>query len=617
MGWVKGKLLELSLSGRDSLEVKTHEIGDHAFKLFGGGRGLAAYVYMRLVEGEPPDPLSPDNPLIMAPGLLVGSKLTTASKTIVAARSPKTGFFGRSSVGGKLGLELKKLGYDGLVISGALEEPGIIVLDCQGYRVESARDLWGLRVEEARAKLESLYPGYMDAIIGPAGENLSAMATIDFNGRQAGRTGMGAVMGSKKIKAIVAKGCHELDIHDPESARRISLELTRETHKHPSSKNLIQYGTPLMLDFTNKIHGVFPTLNWRNSTISWCSQPDKAHEELSRFAPKMRVGRNACVGCWRVCSQVVEVDGKKTDGPEYESLYALGPILGLCSIEEIAKLNYVSDDLGLDTISLGLTIAWAIEAGEKGIIKGAPSWGDYEGIVKLAHDIAYRRGLGELLADGVNHAVSKVGNGVEFAIHVKGLELPAYDARGLKGMAVGYAVSSRGGDHLTSGMYAVELPGKLWIFEGVDRLSYDGKGVMVKTMENLMAYFDNMGICKFSRYTLSPEKIAPLVNSLTGWSITPGDLLRMGERTVNIERILNLWMGLKPEDDWLPLRLLKDPIPDGPSKGEVVDEDKLRREILNYYAARGWNQQGIPFKSTLLELDILDLIPQWALKYTI
>ncbi len=608
MPWVHGKVLHIHLDGVD-LKSGTEDIGEDLPRLLGGGRGLAALLYARSVDG-PVDPLSPRNPLVIAPGLLLGSKLTTASKTIIAARSPKTGFMGRSSVGARLGLELRRLGYDALVVHGGLERPSILVIDCDGVRVIDAKDLWGLPISEARSRLERDYRGYADAIIGPAGENLSGMALIDANGRQAGRTGMGAVMGSKMLKAVLIKGCRDPEPHDPDAARRMALQLTRLTHKHPSSRNLIEYGTPLMLDLTNKVHGVFPNMNWRKSTLSWCNKGG-VHEELSRFAPKMRVARNACTGCWRVCSQVVETRGVRTDGPEYESLYALGPMLGICSIEDIAYLNYLADELGLDTISLGVTIAWAMEAGENRVIEDAPRWGDVEAVEKLIHDIAYRRGLGELLADGVNRAVERLRRGGEYAIHSKGLELPAYDARGLKGMAIGYAVSSRGGDHLTSGMYAVELTGKLWRLEGVDRLSYDGKGVMVKVMEDYMAYFDNMGICKFSRYTLTPENVAPLVNSLTGWSITPGDLLRTGERAVNLERLLNLAMGLEPGDDWLPDRLLKDPIPDGPSKGEVVDEDRLRSEVQRYYAARGWSPEGRPYRATLAMLDLWDTIPEW------
>ncbi len=614
MAWVNGKVLHINLTGED-LESIASDVSIETLRILGGGRGLAALLYSWSVE-EPPEPLSPHNPLVIAPGLLLGSKLTTASKTVVMARSPKTGFLGRSSVGARMGLEIRRAGYDAVVIKGRASSPSVLLIDCDGARIEPAQDLWGLKVGEARARLSKMYPGYADAIIGPAGERLSAMATIDANGRQAGRTGTGAVMGSKGLKAIMVKGCKDPAPSDPGEARRLALELTRLTHKHPSSKNLIEYGTPLMMELTNKVHGVFPSLNWRRSTISWCPDPERRHEELSRFAPKMRVARNPCTGCWRVCSQVVKARGVETDGPEYESLYSLGPIVGLCDIEEVAYLNYLADELGLDTISLGLTIAWAIEAGERGILKNAPSWGEFEAIARLVEDIAYRRGLGDLLADGVNKAVEKIGAGDEFAIHSKGLELPAYDARGLKGMAVGYAVSSRGGDHLTSGMYALELTGKLWKFEGVNRLSYEGKGIMVKAMEDLMAYFDSMGICKFSRYTLTPENVAPLVRALTGWDVTPGDLVRMGERAVNLERLLNISMGLKHRDDWLPKRLLEEPIPDGPSQGELVDGEKLRREIQAYCQARGWSPEGRPYRAQLHILDLERLLPEWLLKHS-
>ena len=611
--WCKGLIVRLSGKGIESAEEKKLP-EDLMLKLM-GGRALGDYVYTMLA-GPTTTPLSPENPLIIAPGLLLGSGLTTASKTIVVARSPLTGLLGRSAAGAKLGWELRRLGYDFLAITGALEEPGVLVLDADGPRVEKATELWGLRIGEARSKLRSAYRGYTDAIIGPAGEKLSAIAMIDFNLRQAGRTGLGAVMGSKKLKAILVKGYTNPEPANMEEARKIIAELNRQTLEDPASKRLMEYGTPIMTQFTGGALGVLPSLNWKQSTLTWCQDPEKALSELSEFAPKRRISRNPCPFCGRACSQVIKVErvGVEVDGPEYETVYSLGTNLGICNISDIAYLNYLADELGFDTISLGGTIAWAIEAGERGLLKDAPSWGDIDAIASLVEDMAERRGfLGELLAEGVRKAVERLGEGGEFALHVKGLEPPAYDVRGLKGLALGFAVSTRGADHLTSASYAVEIPGSLWMFEKVDRLSYKGKGVMVKELEDLMGFYDNTGICKFSRRTLLPETVAPVVSELLGITVTPGQLLESGSIAVNIERLVNIAYGASSSDDNLPPRLEKEPIVEGPSKGELVDPASLEHMKTEYYMARGWSTEGVPLKVTLLRLGLLDKLPKWLL----
>lgn len=609
MEWFWGRGLLASLSGKD-LKVGEVIVEEKVYRLLLGGRALAAYVWATRVGEKTPGPLSPENPLVIAPGGLVGSGLSTASKTAFVARSPLTGLLGRSMTGGRIGWEIRRAGYDFLVLEGALDEPSILVIDGQGVRVEPAGDLWGLRVSEARASLSSRYKQYADAIIGPAGENKSAIAGIDTNGRQAGRNGLGAVMGSKKLKAILVKGWSSPTPHDREGVLSLIRELNKSTHTAPASKNLVEYGTPLIMDYTNKAYGVFPSLDWTRSTLGWCGNPDEAHEELTRFAPKYRVGKNPCIGCARPCSQVIKVDGGEVDGPDYETTYALGSDIGVCKVRDVGYLNMLADEYGFDTISLGATIAWAIHAAEKGLLDAGLKWGDVEGIAKLIVDMAYRRGLGELLADGSLRAAKKLGKGEELVMHSKGMEAPAYDARGLKGMALGYAVGSRGADHLTSGAYVFELYGRLWTYEKVDRLAYEGKGVLIRDGEDLMAFYDDTGICKFSRGTLTPETIAPFWTMVTGLDASPGDMLLAGERTVNLERLVNLHLGLNPlRDDTLSERFYEEPISDGPSKGEVVDKEGFQKMLAEYYAARGWTSKGVPLESTMVRLGLRGLIP--------
>jgi len=624
---VWGKILLVDLRGSEA-RVKSEMLGEDAYRLLLGGRGLAVYLLYRYA-GRGVDPLSPDNPLIIAPGLLLGSGIPTASKTAFAAKSPLTGLLGRAASGAWLGYALRKSGFDALVVRGALDEPGVLLVDGGEAWVDEAGNLWGLMVGEARRRLRDKYGrGFMDAVIGPAGENLSRMAMIDCNGRQAGRTGLGAVMGSKKLKAMLVRGSRSPEYADPEGLRRLAAEWGRRLLSHPSTKSLMEYGTPAIIHYTNKVHGVFPSLNWRESTLDWCPDLEEAHRSLGYWAPSLRVGRNPCPYCNRVCSQVVEVEYKgrrlRTDGPEYETVYSLGSNLGFCRVEPVAVLNYYADEYGLDSISLGGVLGWAIEAFEKGLLTNEDTgglelrWGDLDSLVEAARRIAYREGrLGELLADGVAEAARRLGGGEEFAVHVKGLSPPAYDARGLKGMALSYAVASRGADHLTSGAYAVELPGTLWVYEGVDPRSSEGKGVLVKHMEDLMAYFDATGICKFSRYMMTPETMEDAVEAVTGVRMSGGELMLAGERTVNIERIYNLREGLEPlRDDTLPRRITEEPIRRGPSKGSLVGREELRAMLREYYAARGWGPDGTPTAAKIMELSLNNLLGEEALKYS-
>ncbi len=616
LAWLSGQVLHVDLSIE---KFWIEDLPEDVTKKLMGGRALASYLlYKYAPKGT--DPLSPDNPLIIAPGALLGTGIATISKTIISFKSPLTGLLGRSSVGAQLGLEIRKLGYDAIVIKGNLETPGVLVLD-EDPRIEYKEDLWGLRIGEARELLSKYYKGYTSCIIGPAGERLSKISIIDCNGRQASRGGPGAVMGSKMLKAIVAKGNKLPTPYNENKLKDLVRTWARKAITHPSSKAYIEYGTPITLEYTNKKHGVFPSLNWRRSTLSWCPDPERAHEELSKWAPKRRVSKNPCPFCNRVCSQVIEVEipgeGKvRVDGPEYETIYALGTNLGLCDIDKIAALNYLADEYGLDTISLGATIAWAIEALERGDISKDDvddldlRWGNFEVFMEIIKKIALKEGkVGKLLSDGVREAVKRLGKGSSYAIHVKGMELPAYDVRGLKGMALGFAVSSRGGDHLTSSAYAVELSGSLWKFSNVDPRSAKGKGEMVKVMEDLMAVYDSMGICKFSRYFYWPEQIAEFINAATGLELSPEDVLKLGERVVNIERLYNLREGLDPEDDTLPPRLLREPISEGPCKGCIVKPEELEAMKKEYYSKRGWDPiSGKPLKEKIVELGLDSII---------
>ncbi|MCE4625719.1 MAG: aldehyde ferredoxin oxidoreductase family protein [Desulfurococcales archaeon] len=619
-----GRALHVNLTDRDSTII---EIPQTVYKLLHGGRALADLLLYHL-SGEDVDPLSGENPLIISPGLLTGTGLSTASKTIIAARSPLTGFAGRSAVGAKLGPQIRYAGYDAIIITGKLDEPGVLVVDGEGVRVDLAKDLWGLTVGETTKRLREKYKGYNYCTIGPAGENLSKISLIDCEGRQAGRTGLGAVMGSKKLKAVVVRGRRRPKQGNPEGMRRLIVEWARKVPSTRSSKALVEYGTPLVVSLTEP-QGVLPSLNWKRSTLSWCPDREGARQSYIEVGKRNRVTRNPCIHCNRPCSQVIEVEnpltGERTlyDGPEYELVYSLGTNLGFCNPMDAARLSLLADELGFDGISLGTTLSWLLEAVEKGVVpaekvseyKGL-GWGSLEALARLTYDMAYRRTeIASLLADGALEAAKSLGGG-ELVVHVKGLGLPAYDARGMKGMALGYAVASRGGDHLTSGMYSIELGGKLWIYENVDPLKYEGKPSMVRAMENLFAAYDNLGVCKFSRRELPPEELAKAVEAALGIPTGPEDVLLAGERTITLERLLNLRWGLDPNrDDTLPPRLTKDPISDGPRRGERVDPERLEEMKREYYMLRGWDpESGRPYRETLTILGLDKLLEPGLLR---
>ena len=614
----KGRILLVDASTETS---KIVEIPQLVYKMLLGGRGLGAFLAHKIL-GYNIAPFSEKNPFVIVPGLLVGTGLSTASKTMIISRSPLTNLLGRSSVGARLGSVLRQLGFDALMIVGRAKNPSIIVVDEDGVSIDDAGEFWGLKTSDARTLLQKKYPGYSSCMIGPAGENLSRIALVDCDGRQAGRTGLGAVLGSKNIKAILARA-RRIRPEYSEEQRRLVVKWAQTIPKSTSSKSLIEYGTPIVVNLT-ETQGVLPSRNWTNSTLSWCPNRDKARDNYTNYARKNRVTRNPCISCNRPCSQVIHLRDplenkiREYDGPEYELLYSLGTNLGFCDPENAAVLSLLADELGFDGISLGTTISWFLEAKEKGLIdlEKIPdeyrrvTWGDLEGIVKLVVDMAYRNNaIASTLAEGERIASERLG-GVELAIHVKGLGLPAYDARGLKGLGLGYAVSSRGGDHLTSGMYAVELGGKLWIYDNVDPLTYKGKSHMVRFMENMFALFDILGVCKFSRKELTLNDILEAVNVFTGYSYTSTDLMSVSERTITLERLVNLALGLSPrEEDSLPRRLFEDPISDGSRQGERIDPDEFHRMRREYYLLRGWDPDtGVPTKEILYMLGLDQLL---------
>ncbi|AHL22596.1 MULTISPECIES: aldehyde ferredoxin oxidoreductase family protein [Thermococcus] len=617
-----GKILRVNLT---TGEIKVEPLPEEFPRKYLGGVGFGT----RLLYDEVPakaDPLGPENKMIITPGLFVGTGIGTGSKTAFNFKSPLTGGYGRSMAGAKMGEELKKAGYDVLIIEGQSEEPVLLYIKDDEVKLVPANEYWGLTTGEARKKAKEEYPGFATAFIGPAGENLSLIATIDTDERQAGRGGPGAVLGSKKLKGIVVKGTKKIPIAEPEKLRELIKKWAMIFKDHPATKADMDYGSGEFLDWMNRERGTFPTRNWQMGFFK--KAYEKAKEEGREhiyidpyyWAPKYRAGRRPCPLCNKPCSQYVKVESEKwgtfmTDGPEYETLYSFGGALELDDFETVAYLNYLADELGLDTISAGVTIAWAMEAYERGLLTKEEAdgleltFGNGEAAVEALKKMAYREGnLGKLLADGVKRASERLGRGSEkFALHVKGMEPPAYDVRGIKGMALAFAVNVRGADHLTSGAYGTELVGKWWKFEGVDRTKGENKGFEIAFHENLMAIYDATGVCKFSRHMYFLEGFPELVEAVTGMNIGEAELMVIGERIMNIARAFNVREGFTRKDDTLPYRIMWEPIPEGPSKGLHVPPWELDRMLDEYYQARGWSRDGIPTKAKLMALDLPDI----------
>ncbi|MCD6323573.1 MAG: aldehyde ferredoxin oxidoreductase family protein [Desulfurococcales archaeon] len=617
-----GKILRVDVG---SGTVKVEDLPAEWPKMFLGGVGFGTRA---LYKEVPPhsDPLGPENKLFMTPGVLVGTGLGTASKTAFNFKSPLTGGYGRAMAGAEVGVQLKKAGFDMLVVEGVAEEPSLIVVEDGKAKVTQAEEFWGLKLEDARQKAEREFPGFATAFIGPAGEKLSKISIIDCDGRQAARGGPGAVLGSKKVKGILVKGSKEVPIADPEWLRKLIAKWAVAFKDHPATKADMEYGSGEFLDWMNRSRGTFPTRNWQmgffRNAYEKAEKEGKERIDLDPYewVPKYRVGRRPCPACNKPCSQVVKVDSGKwgtfeVDGPEYETLYSLGGVLDIDDFETVAYLNYLADNLGLDTISAGVTIAWAMEAFERGLLTKDDTdglelrFGNGEAAAEALKRMAYREGkLGKLLADGVKRASEALGKeSWKFALHVKGMEPPAYDVRGIKGMALAFAVSVRGADHLTSGAYGTELVGKWWVFSDVDRTKGEGKGFEIATHENLMAIYDATGVCKFSRHMYFLEGFPELIQAVTGIELTESDLMVIGERIINVARAFNAREGFRRKDDTLPYRILWEPIPEGPSKGLHVPPWELDRMLDEYYQARGWSKDGVPTKAKLVSLGLKDI----------
>lgn len=567
-----------------------------------GGDGFGAYFVNKVIDASI-DAFSPKNALIIAPGLLVGTAVPTAGKTGFFSKSAMNNGWNESFMGGSIGLALKQAGYDVLIIKGKAEKLSYLLIRDEEILIKDAESLKGKNTKEAAEEIKKDEGDVVVASIGLAGENLVRFACIDCEHRQAGRGGIGAVMGSKNLKAIAIYGSKDIEVNNHDKMLRLLEKWYEEMINHPSFEADGKYGTGEFLEWMNSERGTFPTRNWREGVFDEREEIDPYY-----WAPRYAIKNKACIQCVKPCGKAFVVNDIAIDGIEYETLFSLGSNCGIKNVEIVVKANHLCDLYGMDTISAGGVIGFIMDLYENGIVSKEEigieaNFGNGEALLYLIEKIARREGIGNVLAEGVKAAADKIGKGAEkYAVHVRRLEPPAYDVRGIKGMALAFMTSPRGACHLRSGAYALELTGKFWKYEGVDRLSSKNKGKEIADMENFMAVYDSLGICKFSR-SIFLLNFNEILDAAIGKKIGEEELLKIGERICNLKHIFNIKCGWKKEDCKLPEKF-HIPIPEGVSKGSYVSKEEEKEMLMDYFMARGWDKNGLPKKEKLRELGI-------------
>ncbi|MGH7826765.1 MAG: aldehyde ferredoxin oxidoreductase family protein [Candidatus Binatia bacterium] len=580
-----GRLLHIDLTAG---KYYWQDIEEARLRAFLGGIGLGTSL---LYDLAPPgvEPFSPANPLIFASAPLVGTGLTTTAKFAVVTKSPLTGFIADSLSSSFFALELKRAGLDALVITGRSSYPAYVSISNEKVDIKTAAHLQGKSANESEALIRCELGDARTrvAAIGQAGENRVRFATISNEGRHAGRGGVGAVMGAKNLKAIAVRGYEETSVADPTGVEAIA-EVLRQRSLGTLTDKYRSIGTVANLAVFNRL-GTLPTRNFQQSTFDHAEALSGESLTENNFSR-----RHGCASCTIRCERLFKSLAGEEQRLEYETLFALGPLCGIEDPESVLQAARLCDLYGLDTISTGGTLAWAMECAEKGLLPEAREaglrFGRADALMSAIPAIAERAGLGDLLAEGSRQAAMQLGkDAMHWAMHVKGLELPGYEPRSLKTMALGLAVSPRGACHNRSGAYEADFSGE------VDRLSVDSsRGALVAASEDFAAVLDSLIICKFLRkcFTDFYAEAASLLTKVTGWPCPDTELRRIGERVHTLKKLFNLREGWQPEDDWLPPRVLTEPLPTGVAKGVGLTAAELRGMIHSYYQARGWDENG-------------------------
>lgn len=610
-GWT-GQILRVNLTeGTTTVEpIRKEWLGEYI-----GGRGLGArYLYE---EVDPRvDPLAPENKLIFATGPLTGTPVPCGARYMVVTKGALTNAITTSNSGGHWGPELKFAGYDLLILEGKSPQPVYLFINNDQVEIRDASGYWGKGVNDTEDGLRSELgiPGLRIASIGPAGENLVKFACImNDKHRAAGRSGVGTVMGSKNLKAIAIRGTGGVKIARPEAFMKAVWDMRSTMQDNPGRRSFAELGTAATIDMTQAFGGL-PTRNFLQGQFE-----DYENLNGNTIKDTRLVTNKACFACTIACGRVTRLDGENADkfmvnmhprnwkeaneGPEYESAWALGADTGVGELDAVLKANWLCNDLGMDPISMGATLAAAMELYETGTVTDAMvemplKFGSADALVRMTEATAYREGFGDELAEGSKLMGEKFKNPDVF-MGVKGQEFPAYDPRGFQGMGVAFATCNRGACHLRAWTPGVETSGQF------DPHVPEGKSEWVVGEQHRTTAHDNTGICMFVGAAGGPlESLVPCSSAATGIDYTIDDFVKIGERTWNLERLFNLKAGLTKADDTLPKRLLKEAHKEGPSKGVVVQLDKM---LPVYYRERGWDEEGIPTAEKLAELGLASL----------
>jgi len=606
-GW-RGRILRINLT---TGTLKEEKLDPKVARDYIGGRGLGIYYLNR--ETDPRvDPLSPENMMIMATGPLTGTRVPTGARYMIMTKSPLTGSVTCSNSGGKFPKEMKKSGFDAFIFTGRSEKPVYLWVDKGKYELRPAGHLWGKTVNETTDILNGeTAPDAKVACIGPAGERLVLFAAVmNDKDRSAARSGVGAVMGSKNLKAVVVRGEGDIPLYDGEGFNKLRAEALgkfKDANKD-TTPVLRAYGTSYAVGSNQKV-GILPTKNFQHGTWEkW--EKVSAQTMVDNFLEKPKYCADCPIGCGRgtrVKDPEFEGEG---EGPEYETIYAFGPDCLNDNLAAVIKANYICNDLGMDTISMGSAIACAMELYDRGYLPekdiGEPlKWGDAKAIVEFTRKTGYREGFGDILAKGSYRMAEQYGH-PELAMVSKKQDLAGYHPQGIQGMGLAYATSPIGGSHMRAQTAYFEVFGVPTI---VDPQEWKSKPRLVKIHQEMSSIIDSTGVCYFFaiRYyvrpvlEVTPEGFCNFLNAATGAGYTIEEVEKAGERIFNAERQFMVKAGFSRKDDSLPDRLLKDPMPEGPSKGLVVHLDEMLDE---YYKLRGWDNNGIPTKEKLKELGL-------------
>ncbi|ASJ11361.1 aldehyde ferredoxin oxidoreductase [Thermococcus sp. P6] len=610
-GWW-GRILRVDLT---SGKIWVQEYPEEVAKNFIGGRGLAAWILWN--EAKNVDPLGPDNKLVFASGPFNGLPTPSGGKMVVAAKSPLTGGYGDGNLGTMATVHLRKAGYDAIVVEGKAKKPVYLYIEDDDVAILSAEGLWGKTTFETERELKKIHGKNVGVLsIGPAGENLVKYAVvISQEGRAAGRPGMGAVMGSKKLKAVVIKGTKEIPVADKEKLRKLSQEAYNEILNSPGYPFWKRQGTMAAVEWTNE-NSALPTRNFSDGSFEFARSIDGYTME------GMKVKQRGCPYCNMPCGNVVlDAEGLESE-LDYENVALLGANLGIGKLNEVSVLNRIADEMGMDTISLGGSLAFVMEAGEKGLIKeDAPEFGDFKKAKQLALDIAYRRGeLGNFAAEGVK-AMSEKLNAKDFAMHVKGLEVSGYNCFIYPAMALAYGTSSIGAHHKEAWVIAWEIGTAPIEGEKAQKVEYKitygpEKAAKVIELQRLRGgLFEMLSACRLPwvEVGLSIDYYPKLIEAITGVKYTWDDLYKAADRVYALIRAY--WVrefngNWDRKMDYPPERWFKEGLKSGPHRGQHLEKDKYDELLSEYYKLRGWDERGIPKRETLKELGLDFVVPE-------